>query len=375
MEKFGVVVGKFYPLHRGHVDLIQRASSKVEKLIVVVSHHDERDNKLYIDSKLKKVLTAKDKLKIVQKTFQNQNEVILPILVDETNCPTYPDGWKEWAELVKTEIMSNRKVPSDFNWSETLFFTSEIRDIKGYETHFKPKEIVEFDPFRTSTNISATQIRENPYGSNWNYLPRAAREQLAVTIAIVGGESSGKTFLTDKLGNYFATTTVWENGRTYCDRELGGDESALQYEDYENISNGHALDLLFAKRNANRFIISDTDFVTTQVFCKTYEKREHPSVQAKIDEIKFDLTILLDNSTRWVDDGMRMIGGEKEREEFQNLLKETYDKNGIEYVEIKAKSYDDRYEISKALINYFMEHRTNTKELQEFVDKLEGEIK
>ena len=39
--KIGIVVGRFIPLHIGHVNLIQRASGLVDKVYVVVSYSDE----------------------------------------------------------------------------------------------------------------------------------------------------------------------------------------------------------------------------------------------------------------------------------------------------------------------------------------------
>ncbi len=62
-------------------------------------------------------------------------------------------------------------------------------------------------------------------------------------------------------------------------------------------------------------IIIDTDFVTTQAFCKKYEGREHPFVQALIDEYRFDLVILLENNTPWVADGLRSLGSSVDRKE------------------------------------------------------------
>lgn len=53
------------------------------------------------------------------------------------------------------------------------------------------------------------------------------------TVAILGGESSGKSTLVNKLANIFNTTSAWEYGRDYVFSHLGGDEIALQYSDYD----------------------------------------------------------------------------------------------------------------------------------------------
>lgn len=373
MNKYGVVVGKFYPLHRGHVDLIQTASSMCEKLIVIVSHHDIRDYKLYEDSSMKKPLTAKDKLKIVQKTFQMQKEVIIPILVDETNCSEYPNGWEEWSNLVKNNISEDKRIGKDFNWEDVVFYGSEMQDVINYKKHFKCKDVYIFDSYRLTNNISASKVRNN-VSKYWDYLPRASKELLCPVIVLAGGESSGKTFLTDKLGNYFSTTTVWEYGRNFTELELGGDESALQYSDYQTICNGHYQDIRFAKRNANKFTISDTDYIATQAFCITYEGKEHPSVEDKILNDKFDLVILLNNNTKWIDDGMRSIKDDNRRQKFQMLLKELYKRYNIPYVEISTNDYLLRYEICKKVIHtyIFSDKKLSIEHLQSLINDMEN---
>ncbi|KLD56890.1 hypothetical protein WP50_37675, partial [Lactiplantibacillus plantarum] len=64
-------------------------------------------------------------------------------------------------------------------------------------------------------------------------------------------------------------------GRDYVFSHLGGDEIALQYSDYDKIALGHAQYIDFAVKYANKVAFIDTDFVTTQAFCKKYEGREH----------------------------------------------------------------------------------------------------
>ena len=227
------------------------------------------------------------------------------------------------------------------------------------------------DQNRSEINISATKVRNDPY-KYWDFIPRASRELLVPKIVIAGGESSGKTIMTDRLSQLYATTSVWEYGRTITETELGGDESALQYKHYADIVSGHYQDLKFAATNANKVLFSDTDFVATQAFCMTYEGRQHPSVQDKIENVRFDLTILLNNNVEWVDDGMRMIGEETERQKFQTLLKSLYIVNNIPFVEISASDYEVRYEVCKMVVKEFLENNITIQELQKKVNEMES---
>ncbi len=123
------------------------------------------------------------------------------------------------------------------------------------------------DPKRTFMSISGAQIRENPF-RYWEYIPTEVKPFFVRTVAILGGESSGKSTPVNKLANIFNTTSAWEYGRDYVFSHLGGDEIALQYSDYDKIALGHAQYIDFAVKYANKVAFIDTDFVTTQAFCK-----------------------------------------------------------------------------------------------------------
>src|SRR5690606_32025629 len=105
---------------------------------------------------------------------------------------------------------------------------------------------------------------ENPF-RYWDYIPTEVKPFFVRTVAILGGESSGKSTLVNKLANIFNTTSEWEYGRDYVFSHLGGDEMALQYSDYDKIALGHAQYIDFAVKYANKVAFIDTDFVTTQV--------------------------------------------------------------------------------------------------------------
>ncbi len=66
-------------------------------------------------------------------------------------------------------------------------------------------------------NISGGQIRENPF-RYWEYIPTEVKPFFVRTVAILGGESSGKSTLVNKLANIFNTTSAWEYGRDYVFR-------------------------------------------------------------------------------------------------------------------------------------------------------------
>lgn len=339
--KVGVIFGRFYPIHTGHINMIYEAFSKVDELHIVLSSKVSQDREFFADSRMTKIPNLQDRLRWVQQIFKYEREKIKIHHSNEDQIPDYPQGWQEWGVLAKK--LFKRK-----GFSPNVLFTSDSKDAQNYYKHLGIKvELI--DPEKKFLNISATKIRNKPF-QYWSFIPKEVRPFFAKSIAVLGGESSGKSFLVSKLSNVFNTTSAWEYGRDYIFEKLGGDEQALQYKDYPKIAQGHWRNIDFALRHANKVTFIDTDFITTQAFCKTYEGKEHPFLQALIEEHRFDVTILLSNNTEWVDDGLRSLGSQKERQNFQQLLKKLLGKHKISYIEITAKDYASRFEQAKAIV-------------------------
>lgn len=343
--KTGVIFGKFFPLHTGHIHFINMASSLVDKLYIFVGVDSDRDQILFNDSKLRAFPTPQDRLRWVAKTFQKQDTIEVHLL-DESGIPFYPNGWAGWSDRVKEKFKK-------FDINPDIVFSSELEDIENYQKYFGlPTKII--DATRSFVHISATDIRQHPF-RNWDYIPNEVKPFFVRTVAILGGESSGKSILVNKLAHVFNTTSAWEYGRDYVYQELGGTEEALQYSDYPKIALEHHKYIEYAVRHANRIAFLDTDFLTTQAFCIQYEGKKDPVLDTLINEFQFDKVILLDNNTPWVPDRMRSLGTPQKRRDFQNLLIDLLDEYDIEYTVIDDESYEDRYlaaiEIVQQLLN------------------------
>lgn len=345
----GVVFGKFYPLHTGHIYLIQRACSQVDELHVILCHDDPRDTDLFIHSSMSQQPTVSDRLRWLLQTFKYQKNIHIHSF-DEQAYDPYPHGWEGWSHGIK-RFMLEKQIKPDF------IYSGEKADVPRYLDSFGIETVL-IDPDRSFMNISGRQIREAPF-KYWDYIPTEVKPFFVRTVAILGGESSGKSTLVNKLANIFNTTSAWEYGRDYVFSHLGGDEMALQYSDYDKIALGQAQYIDFAVKYANKVAFIDTDFVTTQAFCKRYEGQEHPFVQALIDEYRFHLVIVLENNTPWIADGLRSLGSSQDRKSFQDLLISMLQKNNIEFVHVTASDYDNRFlECISLVQKLLMEEKT-----------------
>lgn len=349
----GVVFGKFYPLHTGHIYLIQRACSQVDELYVIMCHSEARDRALFLNSSMSRQPTVSDRLRWLLQTFKYQKNIYIHSFNEQSIKP-YPYGWQTWSEGIKKFLIAKNIQPQ-------FIYSSEVDDIAHYKKYFST-EVVLIDPEHTFMNISGNQIRQAPF-RYWEYIPMEVKPFFVRKVVILGGESSGKSTLVNKLANVFNTTGAWEYGRDYVFSHLGEDEMALQYSDYDKIALGHAKYIDFAVKYANKVTFIDTDFITTQAYCQKYEGKSHPFVQALINEYHFDLIILLDNNTPWVADGLRSLGGDEERKAFQNLLIQLLIENEMDFIVIDSPSYDDRFlrciELVQKLLMMYENHQCN----------------
>ena len=244
-----------------------------------------------------------------------------------------PDPNQEGAEIILQTIKNACGIPEPARL---------ISDESHSWRHHVPADRLIALPLHQDYNSEA--IHNDPV-RYWPLIHPTARRDYTRSVAVVGGESSGKTTLVHKLANYFLTDYVLEQGRHYVDYDLGGSELALQFTDYQRIAIDHAKAINLALETPKApVMIVDTDFVSTQAFCLAYENRRDPTVDNFIDQMRFDHTLLLANNTVWIDDGLRSLGNDKAREAFQNTLKNFYREYHIPVHDIEENSYQARYE-------------------------------
>ncbi|HFU4200466.1 TPA: adenylyltransferase/cytidyltransferase family protein [Streptococcus suis] len=141
-QTIAVVFGTFAPMHKGHLDLIERAKLACGQVCVVVSGYDrDRGDLIGLD-----LLT---RFRAIQSQFEGDDFVEVRAL-DETDLPAYPDGWDLWLErLLGLLDLSEHQVPVFYVSEEE--YAQELQN-RGYLAHYSPRKF----------GISATLIRENP---------------------------------------------------------------------------------------------------------------------------------------------------------------------------------------------------------------------
>lgn len=319
----GILIGHFEPLHSGHLQDINQAVALVEHLHIVITPRSTPHPKF--------AATLQDKARWVQVACQHFDFVSVHT-TDSLNLNDFDMNDSYDTTLhIKPKLLEKLAIVH----ADAVFFVQPQTQIINH-TNLMTQTLAchAFD----STAIFCQPIY------HFHSLAPTARAHYTQTVCIVGGESSGKTTLVHKLANHFGATYALEMGRLYVHNNLGGTEIGLQYSDYPHIAIQHHQAINQARQHATApIVIVDTDFVTTQAFCETYEGKSHPFLNSCIDSFKMDYTILLTSNVPWVADGMRSLGTDDKRKAFYQKLQHIMSKHHITTHVIDDNNYHQRY--------------------------------
>ena len=339
MYQTGVYFGRFCPPHRGHLYQIIEASTKCEKLIVVISDNRTQTEKICRDAGLP-IITYKLRKQWIGQQVQDMSHIQVRVL-DETDIPEYPDGWAQWAARMREVVPE----PID------AFFVGDTEYEATLRGYFPESRVEMFDPARSRYPISATEIRRDIL-NNWHYILGPARPFFAKKVLIAGTESCGKTTLTKCLAKLYNTSWSEEVGRYYADQYLGGDETIYTDEDFSRMAHLQAEQDYHALRTANKVCFFDTDAVVTDYYSELYMGHRNRLVEAYISPDKYDVLLYLAPDVKWVDDGMRLNGSQERREALNNRLLDMYREFGFEdKIVVIHGDYNERLTQAIALVD------------------------
>ena len=151
MEKIGFMIGRFMPLHNGHIELINAAAKQVDELIVLVGSMGVRNerNPFKIQDRLRMLNECAD-------FFEKDKITFIPIL-DLTNEDDSNKAWGDYLYDLMKKITNEEKF---------TYFTSESE--AKIEEWFGENQNIKVVFFTRFSDISATKVRQSICG-NWGY--------------------------------------------------------------------------------------------------------------------------------------------------------------------------------------------------------------
>jgi NadR type nicotinamide-nucleotide adenylyltransferase len=273
MHRIGLVIGKFYPPHRGHKFLIDFARSRVDSLTVVVCDHPAQE------------IPAETRAAWLREIHPGLTVVVTP--------DDLPDEPGPWAERCR-EILGRRP---------DVVFTSE-----EYGDEFARRlgcQHVLVDWARRTVPCSGTAIRCDPV-AHLEHLEPCVRAHFVPRVCVLGAESTGTTTLARALADAFGTCWVPEYGREYSIEKMDRADAAVwRTDEFVRIAREQNRREDLAAREASRVLICDTDAFATALWHERYMGHMSPAVVAAAQGRRMDLYLLTDVNIPFVQDGYR----------------------------------------------------------------------
>lgn len=154
-----------------------------------------------------------------------------------------------------------------------------------------------------------------------------------ILICFFGPESTGKTSMAKKMAAYFNTSYVPEVAREIVQSNNFSLNDVIKI----GIEQNKRVKVTIEK--ANRFLICDTDIITTRIYSDHYLGSSPKELDDLEQEIHYDRYFLFDIDVPWVADGMRDLSDKRGLmlEKFKNAL----DSRNIQYTWVRG-TYEQR---------------------------------
>lgn len=299
-HRLGLVVGKFSPLHRGHEHLIAQALAACEQVAVVG----------YSQPAFAGCGRAQREAWVARRFPQ-----VLNLQIDDAavhaRCAERGLAWRamppnaapdaehqDWLAWLLDGPLGLR--PDAMFASEAYVFPTAERLGRRWGHAVTP---VCVDPGRRRHPVSATQIRQDPHRYREHLHPDVYRD-FVLRVALVGGESSGKTTLAQALAEAFHTAWVPEYGRERW-VERGGQ---LTLNDLLDIGRIQVEREEAALAQAHALLFCDTTPLTTLGYAGwMFDAR--PEALMTLAQRRYDLIVLCEGDFAFVQDGTRQPPG------------------------------------------------------------------
>lgn len=316
--KSSVVLGKFLPLHIGHVGLIKHALSISEQVTVLICI--ERDEPFQFNRLiwLQNEFISYSNIRYVEHRYDGS-------ILASSSVPDVGIS-KDWANVIK------KVVPN-----VDCFISSELYG-EYVANHLNIKSEI-YDMDRNEFPVKATDIRTDII-QNWDDLADSVKRNLQKKIVILGTESTGKTTLVGMLKNKYGDiiSVVSEAGRDYVP-----DSSEVEKDTLFLIMDEHNKRIHQAKENLTPIVLMDTDIHTTEsylLYCFN-ERMSESKYKRYFDNQAADLYFLCSpDFIEWVQDGTRMP--KENRDILHIFLRFILNDRKIECVELNG-GYEVRY--------------------------------
>jgi NadR type nicotinamide-nucleotide adenylyltransferase len=271
----GLVVGKFCPLHKGHLKVINTALDQCER-VVILSYTSENFPKCSSEKRQKwleqAVIKSADRatVRVIDgRAFAAQLKDDSPEDKHREFCADY---LLNNLDTTVQAVFTSEDYGDGFADFLSLYFTANLLNPMSVKHVMVDRERKEFP-------ISGTQLRESVMYID-KFVPWFVSKDFVRKVLFLGGESTGKTTLVNALGD--SRHNVLEFGRWLFDKR----EGKLQYEDMAYIAKCQleAEHYKAASLLMSEFLYCDTSPLTTKFYSEEWFGRTAPELEDMVHE-------------------------------------------------------------------------------------------
>jgi NadR type nicotinamide-nucleotide adenylyltransferase len=281
--KRGLVVGKFAPLHRGHELVIRTALAACDEVFVLSYARPEPPG-----------CSAERRARWLAALFPETRRLVLG---PETPMPLDSDPDDVHRAFIAELCRGFAGGAIDAVFTSEAYgpgFAAALSRELG-----RPVAHVAVDSDRRAAPISASAIRADVHAHR-DFLAPVVYASFVARVAILGGESSGKSTLARALADHFQTEHVPEYARELWVAKAG----ALEFDDLLHIAQQQVEHETRAAERARRFVFCDTTPLTTWFYSLDLFGRADPRLEA-LAARPYDVTVLAAPDFTFVQDGTR----------------------------------------------------------------------
>ncbi len=300
--RHALVIGKFYPPHRGHLRLVGKAAEVASRVTVVV------------------MATGVETIPVADRVDWLRGDLASgAVRVTGVVCESPVDLYDPnvWAAQVAAVRSASRVAGPDFGPFDVVVSG------EGYGEELAARlgaDNVRVD--RDNFPLSATAIRADPVG-RWHDLSPAARRSLTTRVVFVGAESTGTSTVAAAVadryrslgGPWAATRLVEEYGRDYTAALWAAQATPALTDvvwspaDFDAIAQRQTAMEEEAAGAGSPLLVCDTDALATSIWARRYLGERAPLrppwAQPPVLPIHHLYLVTSHVGVPWADDGMR----------------------------------------------------------------------
>jgi len=288
--KRGLTLGKYAPLHKGHQLVIETALSEMDEVVAIIYDCPETTHvPLTVRADWLRALYPRARV------------------IEAWDGPTEVGDTPAIRQRHEAYVIDQLKVSGITHFYSSEFYGEHMSRALGAVNRM-------VDAQRTIVPVSGMRIRSDLFAFRDYLHPRVYRD-LITNVVLLGAPSTGKTTLAQRLAAELDTVWMPEYGREYWEQHQV--DRRLTPEQLTEIAEGHLEREERLLGEANGFLFTDTNAITTYTFARYYHGRVTPRLSRLAEQAawRYDLVFVCDVDIPYDDTWDR--SGEANRAAFQ----------------------------------------------------------